>query len=231
MTRLEEHDGVHFEGDWLPLAGLPVIEAKAMLKDAWGIPYFADAIVNGRQVPVARVLRRGDRLEFFQRFGVKAGDDQPGERAVAESLVIAYPKLLDIEAIVKSRNLPRNESLRLMASMVSRWMEEWFGPLGDTGVPVVVEVLKRLQAIETALRQRIAAPASELDTLTDTEEIILETLRAKPRKAASIAAAGKLSHNSNLKATLSSLVKRGILGKGRDGYFRIEQPKSGPGQD
>jgi hypothetical protein len=225
------HGSVLFEGDRLPLEGMSVFEAKAMLNDAWGIPYFADAIVNGRLVPVAHVLQPGDRLKFSQRFGVKAGNDKPITEAIGEAVVIAYPKLLEIEARVKACNLSTDESLRLMTSMIGRWMEEQFGPPGPSVMPVLADIVKRLQAIETVLGQRFASPASDLDNLTDTEEIILETLRGKSRKAASIATAGKLKHNSNLKSTLSSLVKRGILGKGPDGYFRNAPPKSGPGQD
>ena len=127
MNTLEVYDGVLFEGDWLPLAGMSVFVAKAMLKDAGNISYFADAIVNGRQVPVAHVLQPGDRLEFVQRFGYKASDDRPIEQAIGKAVVVAYPELVEIADKVKALNLPADRSLDLMAGMVAEWAEERFG--------------------------------------------------------------------------------------------------------
>ena len=102
LPRSDRRDGVLFGGDWLPLVGVSVATAKALLRDAWGIPYFADTIVNGRPALVSQVvLRSGDRLVFSQRFGFKAGEQQSVEQAQAESLVIAYPELMDIAARVK----------------------------------------------------------------------------------------------------------------------------------
>ena len=151
MTRLEEHDGVLVESDWLPLAGLPIVEAKAMLKDAWGIPYFADAIVNGRHVPVVHVLRRGDRMNFVQRFGIKAGNDKPIEQAIGEALVIAYPELLEIAAKVKATNLPADRSRDVMAGMVAEWAERRFGPPGASTKAILADIVDRLQRIESVL--------------------------------------------------------------------------------
>ena len=117
MRTLEKHEGVLFERDWLPLVGLPVVQAKAMLKDAWGISYFADAFVNGRQVPVAHVLHRGDRLEFVQRFGFKAGDDLAAEKEMAEAFLRAEPSLArlvkEVLALPLSCTFRENPRIRL----------------------------------------------------------------------------------------------------------------------
>lgn len=219
-------EGVLFEGDWLPQAGLSVVEAKAMLKDGWGIPYFADAIVNGRQVTVAHVLRRGDRLEFVQRFGVKAGDDKPIEQVIGEAMVVVYPKLLEKAANVMARNLSADQKRDAMKGMVDEWAIQQFGPPDASTRAVLADIVQRLQAIEGVLRQVLTGPGSKPDDLTDTEEFILEALGTKTMKAAAIATAAQLTHNSNLKTALSHLVKRRILFKGRDGYFRNPQHPS-----
>lgn len=147
MTRLEEHDGVLFEGDRLPLAGLPVVQAKAMLTDAWGISYFADAFVNGRQVPVAHVLRRGDRLEFVQRFGFKAGDDHAAEKAMAEALLRAEPELARL--VDEVHKLPLNVDTRLavMALRVFQWSKERFGPATTDAVNMLNRLVSELSRL------------------------------------------------------------------------------------
>lgn len=226
MTRLEEDGGVLVEGDWLPLTGLPVVEAKAMLKDAWGIPYFADAIVNGRQVPVAHVLQPGDRLDFVQRFGVKDGDNKPIEQLIGEALVIAYPELREGAEKVMARNLSADHERAALKGMVDEWAVQQFGPLDASTKAILADSVQRLQVIEAVLRQVLTGPGSNPDDLTDTEEFILEALGTKTMKAAAIATAAQLTHNSNLKTALSHLVKRRILFKGRDGYFRKPQHPS-----
>jgi hypothetical protein len=147
MTRLEEHDGVLFEGDWLPLAGLSVFEAKSMLKDAWCISYFADAIVNGRQVPVAHPLRRGEWLEFVQGFGFKAGADLTAERAMAEALLRTEPELALLVDEVYELRLPVDKRLAIMALRVFQLCEKRFGRVtADAGVMLnkVANELSRL---------------------------------------------------------------------------------------
>jgi hypothetical protein len=164
MRRLDVIDGVLFEGDWLPLVGVPVVEAKALLRDAWNISYFADAFVNGRQVPVAHVLCSGDRLEFVQRFGVKAGDDKPIEEAIGEALV-AYPELLEMAEKVKAMNLPADRSLDVMIGMVVEWAEQRFGPPGSSMMSVFADIGKRLQRIESILDQGRLTEGQELPAL------------------------------------------------------------------
>src|SRR5262245_7290134 len=107
-------DGVLFEGDWLPLVGVPVAETKPMLKDAGNISYFADAFVNGRQMPVAYVLQRADRLEFVQSFGFKAGDDLAAEIEMAEALLRAEPELARLVDDVSKLPLDTDEMLAVM---------------------------------------------------------------------------------------------------------------------
>jgi hypothetical protein len=127
MRRQEEHDGVLFEGDWLPLVGVPVAEAKAMLKDAGNISYFADAFVNGQQVPVAYFLQRGDRLEFVQHFGFKAGDDLDAEKEMAQALLRAEPELARMVDEVYELPLLVDKRLAVMALRVLQWAESRFG--------------------------------------------------------------------------------------------------------
>jgi hypothetical protein len=127
MTRLEVNDGVLFEGDWLPLMGLPVLKAKAFLKDAGNISYFADAFVNGRQVPVAHVLRSGDVLEFVQPFGVKAGADLGSEKEMALALLRAEPELARMVDEVYELPMPVDKRLAVMALRLFQWSERRFG--------------------------------------------------------------------------------------------------------
>lgn len=146
-----ERAGVWFEGDWLPLAGRAVAEAKAMLKDSWDIPYFADAIVNGRQVPMSHVLRFGDGLVFRQRFGIKAGDDRPIERAIGEAVVAAYPDLLEKAARVRARNLSANHEQEAIKGVVDEWAVQQFGQADASTKAILADIVQRLQRIETVL--------------------------------------------------------------------------------
>ena len=91
---------------------------------------------------------------------------------------------------------------------------------------VLAEVLKRLHSLEDRLGEKPVASGG-LAALNDTEEMILVALGNTARKAAAIAHAAGLKHNSHLKYTLSSLVKRGVLRTGPDGYVK----NTLPGQD
>jgi hypothetical protein len=128
-ARSSRRGGVLLERDWLPLVGLSIIETKAMLKDAFGISYFADAFVNGSQVPVAHLLRPGDRLEFVQRFGFKAGDDHAAEKVLAEALLRAEPELARMVDEVYELRMPVDKRLAVMALRIFQWSEKRFGPV------------------------------------------------------------------------------------------------------
>ena len=209
-------EGVLFESDWLPLVGMPVVEAKAMLKDAWGVPYFADAIVNGRQMPVAHVLLAGDRLRFFQRLGVKAGNDRPIEQAIGEALVIAYPELLEIAAKVKAMNMPADRSRDVMAGMVAGWAEQRFGPPSKGVLAMLAEVVARLDRIESP---RVPMSQKESD--------ILEALEEGPMIGEKLAARAGYEYDGHLMGVLASLVKRGLIGNKRPGgYFLVGKRES-----
>jgi hypothetical protein len=203
------HDSVLFEGDCLPLAGMSVVKAKALLKDAGNIPYFADAIVNGRRVPVAHVLQPGDRLAFVQRFGVKTGNDQPIEQAIGEAVLVAYPELVEIADKVKALGLPADRSLDLMAGMVAEWVEQRFGPPGMSVLAILNEVIARLDRIESS---RVPWSQKEID--------ILEALEEGPLIGEKLATRAGYEYDGNTKGVLSSLVKRGLIGNKRPGgYF------------
>lgn len=210
------HDSVMFEGGQLPLRGMSVFEAKAMLKDAWGITYFAEAIVNGRRVPVAHVLQPDDRLAFCQRFGVKAGNDQPIEQAIGEAVVVAYPELVEIADTVKALHLPADRSLDLMAGMVGEWAEQRFGPPGKSVLVVLAEVVARLDRIESS---RVPWSQKEID--------ILEALEQGPMIGEKLATRAGYEYDGNTKGVLSSLVKRGLIGNKRPGgYFLVGKRES-----
>lgn len=145
------HAGVRFQGDWLPLAGRAVAEAKEMLKKAGAISYFADAIVNGRQVPVAHVLRPGDRLVFRQRFGIKAGNDQDIKQAIGEAMVAVYPDLLEKAEQVKARNLSADDEREAMKGVVDEWAIQQFGQPDVSMRAVLADIVQRLQRIESVL--------------------------------------------------------------------------------
>jgi hypothetical protein len=151
MATFEAHDSVLFEGERLPLGGMSVFEAKAMLKDAWGITYFADAFVNGRQVPVARVLEPGDRLAFVQRFGIKASNDQSIEQAIGKAMVAVYPDLLEMAVQVRARNLSADHERQAMKGVVDEWAVQQFGQPDASMRAVLADIVQRLQRIESVL--------------------------------------------------------------------------------
>lgn len=144
-------EGVLFEGDWLPLVGIPVIQAKALLKDAGSISYFADAIVNDRQMSLAYLLQLGDRLEFVQRFGVKAGDDKPIVQAIGEAMVVVYTELLEKAATVRARNLSADHERAALKRTVEEWAVQQFGPPDASTKAILADIVERLQRIELVL--------------------------------------------------------------------------------
>ncbi len=193
----------------LPLAGLTVEAAKQQLQMCLNVPYFADAIVNGRQVPVVHLLRSGDRLEFVQRFGTKAGDGKPIERAIGEAVVVAYPELVVMADKVKALNLPADRSLDLMVGMVVEWAEREFGPPGKSVLAILAEVVARLDRIEPP---RVPMSQKEID--------ILEALEEGPMIGEKLAARAGYEYDGHMKGLLSTLVKRGLIGNKRPGgYF------------
>lgn len=211
--------GVRFEGDWLPLAGVAVTDAKTLLRDAGNIPYFADALVNGRPVGAGHVLRHGDRLGFSPRFGIKGSGDRPAE-AQAGALVIAYPELTDIAARVKALGLPADRSLDVMAGMVATWAEQRFGPVPNKLEAVMGEIVERLERIESP---RVPRTQRELD--------IIEALGPSLLTGERLAAKAGYEYDGHFKSVLASLVRRGVIRNRRPGYFLPAPPKSGLGQD
>lgn len=199
--------GVRFEGDWLPLGGVSVADAKALLRDAGSIPYFADAWVNGRPVGVGHVLRHGDRLGFSQRFGFKGGGDRPAE-AQAGALVSAYPELLAIVARVKALGLPADPSLNVMAGMVAVWAEERFGALPNKLGTVLGEIVERLDRIESPRVPR-----------TQREADIVEALGGSRLTGEALAEKAGYEYDGYFKTLLASMVRRGVIRNKRPGYF------------
>ena len=84
---------------------------------------------------------------------------------------------------------------------------------------------KRLDSIEALLHQLVLAPGQTRLTLNDTEKKIVAAVATKPLKGSAIARRLGCGYNSSFKSTLSLLVRTGVLGKGRQGYFVA--PKSG----
>jgi hypothetical protein len=208
--------GVLFEGDRLPLEGLAVAEAKALLADTWAIPYFSDAIVNGCPVSVNSVLLPVDSLAFRRRFGFKGGNDQDGNKIEAESLVRAYPELLDIAATVKALDLPAGRSLDVMVGLVARWAEERFGQPGRQIMAILKDIVERLERIEAP---RIPMKQKELD--------ILEALEEGQMVGEKLALKAGYEYDGHFKGTLASMVKRKVIGnKKPGGYFLPRTPKS-----
>jgi hypothetical protein len=218
MRRLEKREGVLFDGDWLPLAGVSVAKAKALLRDS-GISYFSDAIVNNRPVMVSYVLRPGDRLVFCQRFGCKAGDDKPIEEAIGEAMVVAYSELLEMAQKVKAMNLPTDRSLDVMIGMVAEWAEQRFGPPDKNIMTILNEVVARLDRIEAP---RVPYTQREID--------IVQALGESRLTGEELAAKAGYEFDGYFKGILASMVKRGVICNKRPGYF-LAGPKSGLSED
>jgi len=215
-TSHPRRDGVLFEGEWLPLDGLSVFEAKAMLEDTENISYFAEAIVNGRPVPVAHVLSRADRLEFVQRFGFKGGDDKPIEKAIGEAMVFVYPELSEMADKVKALNLPPDRSLDVMMGMVAEWAEKRFGPPSKSVLAVLAEIVDRLERIESP---RMPMSQKEIE--------ILGALEAGPMVGEKLATRSGYEYDGHMKGVLASLVRRKVIGNKRPGgYFLVSKRKS-----
>ena len=210
----------------LPVVGMTMGCVKQSLRETLNIPYFADAIVNDVIVLVRYIFRANDRLAFRKRFGVKAGDAQPTARHEAQEIIQAYD-LARIAAEVKGRNLPKDESLDLMAEMVKRWAVEHFAKPDDSARIVLVHILKRLAKIESQLG------IAQIDTpLNAREEDILEALGTTRMTGETLAEAAGYEYDGHFKQILSTLVKRKLLGNKRPyGYFVLEQAKSVPSQD
>lgn len=216
IAQVTRNEGVLFEGQWLPLAGLSVFQAKVLLQDTGNISYFADAILNGRSVPVAHLLGRADRLEFVQRFGVKAGDNRTIKEAISEAILIAYPELLEMADKVKTLNLPTDRSLDLMAGMVAEWAEKRFGPPGKSVLTVLAEIVDRLERIESP---RIPMSQKEIE--------ILEALEEGPMIGEELAIKAGYEYDGHMKGVLASLVKRRVIGNKRPGgYFLVGKQES-----
>lgn len=158
-AELDQHEGVLFEGDWLPLAGQSVADAKAMLRDTWTIPYFSDAIVNGHTALVNQFLRPGEHLQFLQRYGIKSGDDRPAEDAEADALLHSHPELAQIAAEVDAMNLPAKRRLAILTLRVFRFAERRFGPVIGQSAAVLDEVITKL----TDEKERLAVARPERD--------------------------------------------------------------------
>lgn len=138
--------------DRIPFVGVTVATAKQRLRETLNIPYFADAIVNGEIVPVAHVLRDGDRLRFQKRFGVKAGDERPSEEREAEGLIDAYG-LDEIAAEVKRLILSKDESIDLMVVMVRQWAARMFGLPDHHADNILAKVVKAIEARQEHMAQ------------------------------------------------------------------------------
>lgn len=151
--------GIHFGGAVLPLIGMSVFKAKAMLRDDRRISFFSEAVVNGRPVVAGRILRAGDRLDFSQRFGFKGGEDRTHEEAEAKALLNTYPDLEKLVAEVAALDRPPNRKLDLLTLRLLKWAERRFGP-------ITVEALGTL----TALHRLLATQAAEFAQLAGSKK-------------------------------------------------------------
>jgi hypothetical protein len=123
--------GIH-QGRFL-LGGKSVLYAKLQLGAHFNIPYFADAFVNDKLVPVNHVLQDGDLLRFGRRFGFKGARDRPRDKVEAEALLEAYPELGRIAHEIKQEarecDLSTEASIDRMTVRVARYFEAYFGPI------------------------------------------------------------------------------------------------------
>src|SRR5262249_666128 len=121
------------------------------LQDAFNIPYFAEAIVNGKAITLDHVLADGDRLEFAKAFGYKSHKKESQAKAEAKGLLSHYPELVEIGNKVKSRGLDAERSVEVMAVIVARWCEDHFGPIANAVVPTLNEIVSKLTRLNDRL--------------------------------------------------------------------------------
>jgi hypothetical protein len=131
-----------------PLGGKSVRHVKKCLQQVFSIPYFAEAIVNGKAVALAHVLAGGDCLEFAKAFGYKAYKKESRAEAEARGLLAHYPALVEIGTKVKSRGLDTEKSIDLMAALVAKWCEDHFGPLSGDVIATVRQAVASLSRLQ-----------------------------------------------------------------------------------
>ena len=119
-------------------------QVKAGLRDQWGLPYFAVAVLNGRVSEVAILLQPGDRLEFRRPGGFKASEDNP--YAEADLLIATTPRLQQI--IVETKD---SEAVRKTVQFCLTWL----GRQRHEDVALVDLLVERIAVLIAQLADRV----------------------------------------------------------------------------
>jgi len=142
------------EGEF-DFAGISVWSVKLALKHAFGIPYFAEAFVDGECVNATHCLNDGASLVFLKMFGSKRGDDSDEIAPVATGLVSAYRDLTEIGEQVKSLNLDPSQSIDELVRQVALFVEKRFGPYSKEEMLTIIEVARLLGCSYGEARNRM----------------------------------------------------------------------------
>lgn len=158
------------------------------------------AFVNGEEAGPEYILQPGDELEFIKRFGSKGLGDFFTPEQLRERWRIDkkhYEELVD-------RGLPIlvfKDGTSLHPEIA---VDEWFRQ-SHYDLPQA-RVLRHPEGEQTV-------------PLTAIERMIVDALGDEELKGAAIARRIRVAFTSQFRSTLSYLFKRGILGKGRSGYY------------
>jgi hypothetical protein len=175
-----------------PVAGLSVRAMRQVIRSAMNVDPEWRAVVNGVEVDDDYVIPPGATVNFIKGPGQKALGDLLTPAQIRRRWKITEPQYQELCRLglptVHLAGEPRHPE-----EAVDEWFRTRFG------------------------RSAVAAPAPDL---TPRERKIVQALAGAGEElgAKVIARRADIPENSNLRTTLSNLVRRGILSKGIDGY-------------
>lgn len=111
------------------IAGTSVASVRVSLADAFNIPYFAIATVNGAGVNLQHVLVEGDVLVFVGVVGIKGSRLQDSNEQAAHSLLMCSPELQAIAVELRESSLSRDAVIDRAIMLVTKHFLTAFGPL------------------------------------------------------------------------------------------------------
>jgi hypothetical protein len=155
-----------------PVAGQTILAVKRELKDQWGIPYLAEAFLNGYTASATSAIYNGDLLRFV-RPGFKAGEESiipPAE------LLDRFPEIRTITAAALSTGLDRDQTAELVAVEVLRFCLAKFGPPDGSDRRFLTEAVQLTQLCSGLPSEPISRIEARLDELSSVIATLVERM-------------------------------------------------------